>query len=428
MKKISLSIIALALPLLLHAQSGTNSPYSQYAYGLLSDRSQGFSRGMDGLGLAFSDGKTLNNLNPASYSRIDSLTFIFDMGVSGQVTNFSESGKRVNANNATFEYAVGGLRLMRGLGLSFGLLPYTNVGYNYSVSGKVAEGSATTSTSTYDGSGGLHQVFLGMGYSPWKPIAVGVNVGYLWGDIDRYVSNSFSDTYMNTLTRYTSMSLATWTLELGLQYHQPISKRDEVNLGLTFSLGHKISGDPETQIISQSTASSTSDTATVKLSHNLLRLPHTIGAGLMWNHNNALRVGVDYHYMRYSTVNPPAYSDGTYAIEGATFSDRHKVTAGLEYTPDRNAFHNFLKRVSYRIGASYATPYYKINGADGPREYSVSAGFGIPVINRYNTRSVLNISGQWVNREAKGLIRENTFRINIGFTFNERWFAKWKAE
>jgi len=41
---------------------------------------------------------------------------------------------------------------------------------------------------------------------------------------------------------------------------------------------------------------------------------------------------------------------------------------------------------------------------------------------------VLNISGQWVHSSAKGMITENTFRINIGLTFNERWFMKWKVD
>ena len=49
-------------------------------------------------------------------------------------------------------------------------------------------------------------------------------------------------------------------------------------------------------------------------------------------------------------------------------------------------------------------------------------------MNGYNNRSMLNISGQWVNQNANGLIKENSFRINIGFTFNEKWFAKWKME
>ena len=35
------------------AQSGTNSPYSQYGLGLLSDYGTGVNRGMNGLGLGF---------------------------------------------------------------------------------------------------------------------------------------------------------------------------------------------------------------------------------------------------------------------------------------------------------------------------------------------------------------------------------------
>ena len=59
---------------------------------------------------------------------------------------------------------------------------------------------------------------------------------------------------------------------------------------------------------------------------------------------------------------------------------------------------------------------------------SASIGFGIPIFNAWNNRSILNISGQYVHRSADNLITENTFRINIGLTFNERWFAKWKVE
>jgi hypothetical protein len=84
--------------------------------------------------------------------------------------------------------------------------------------------------------------------------------------------------------------------------------------------------------------------------------------------------------------------------------------------------------VQYRGGASYATPYYKINGQDGPKELTVSAGFGIPLVNSWNNRSVLNISFQWANLSAKNLVTENSFRVTIGLTFNERWFAKWKVD
>ena len=60
--------------------------------------------------------------------------------------------------------------------------------------------------------------------------------------------------------------------------------------------------------------------------------------------------------------------------------------------------------------------------------HAVSLGVGIPIINSYNNRSLLNISGQWVRQSAEGFVKENIFRINVGFTFNERWFAKFKVE
>lgn len=61
--------------------NSTNSPYSQFGLGLLSEQTSGFSRGMNGLGLGFHEGNQVNYLNPASYARIDSLTFIFDAGL-----------------------------------------------------------------------------------------------------------------------------------------------------------------------------------------------------------------------------------------------------------------------------------------------------------------------------------------------------------
>ena len=39
--------------LMVNAQSGTNSPYSQYGLGVLSDQTSGFNRGMNGVGLGF---------------------------------------------------------------------------------------------------------------------------------------------------------------------------------------------------------------------------------------------------------------------------------------------------------------------------------------------------------------------------------------
>ena len=123
MKKVIFSIFLLVgICMSALAQSGTNSPYSQYALGVLSDQSQGYNRGMNGLGIGLRSGNQVNVLNPASYSSIDSLTMIFDLGLSLQLTNFEENGMRKNARNANFEYAVATFRLFPKFGVSAGII------------------------------------------------------------------------------------------------------------------------------------------------------------------------------------------------------------------------------------------------------------------------------------------------------------------
>ena len=79
------------------AQNNTNSPYTRYGYGDLSDQSFGNSRAMGGIAFGLRDGAQINPLNPASYTAIDSLTFLFEGGVSLQNMNISGSGVKLNA-------------------------------------------------------------------------------------------------------------------------------------------------------------------------------------------------------------------------------------------------------------------------------------------------------------------------------------------
>lgn len=430
MKRIFLAVFAAAISMTIAAQSGTNSPYSQYGWGLLADQTSGFNRGMNGVGLGFREHNQVNYINPASYSSMDSLMFLFDIGASGQIANFKENGTSLNAKNADFEYAVAGFRAFKKVGVSFGIIPYTNVGYNYSNTEKVSGMATTTYTNSYSGSGGLHQVYLGAGWEFVKGLSVGANVSYLWGGFDRYVVNSYSDVYANTLSKYYSTDVRTYKIDFGLQYTAKLNKKDHVTLGLTYSLGHKFDASPECKVISTNSQTYVSDTASYSLNENL-EFPHMFGAGLMWNHNNKWKIGVDYTLQKWADISFPEYGvineKAQYKLTDNYFSNRQKVNLGGEYCQNENS-RKFFNRIRYRAGISYANSYYKVNGQDGPKELSVSAGFGIPIVNGYNNRSILNISAQWIRNAASGLMTDNTFRINIGITFNERWFQKWKFD
>ena len=422
------------------AQSGTNSPYSQYGLGKLSDPSTGLSRAMNGVGIGFREHNLVNYLNPASYSGVDSLTFVFDIAMSLQKTNFKENGKSKNANNGDFEYAVASFRAMKGLGVSFGLMPYTNIGYNYSTTSKAVRSdnsgtgdtdylSSTTYSTAYSGSGGIHLIYVGAGWEPVKNISVGMNLSYLFGDITNSVTTSYNDASAKTLSNLYATDVSRLKFDFGASYTHILDKKRTVTVGVTFSPSSKLGSDSECRVITKNSQTSESDTSLYVASKGL-SLPMQLGVGVSYKYGTRWLLGLDYTlqkwadiervpYMKDGVSTPFCYTDG--------YNNRHKFNFGGQYCKDEYG-RSFVDRLRYRFGVGYTTSYIKINEKDGPTELSVSAGVGIPIVNSWNNRSILNIGFQWQHASANQLITENTFLINVGITFNERWFAKWKFE
>ncbi len=430
---------ALALSALLAASltsasaqtNGSNSPYSRYGFGLLSDQVQGFNQGMAGVAQGMRNGKQLNAKNPASYAAIDSLTFIFDVGFSMQNANLSQNGRKVNAHNTSFDYINMGFRAAPHLGLSLGLRPVSTVGYSMSNEDEMTTNTSVTQTDVYSGDGGTHEVYVGAGWEPFRGISIGANVGYVWGDITNTVVTSFSSSNINSRCRQYSADIRTYKAEFGIQYEQRIDKRNSFVLGATYGLGHDITSRANyyDQTVSSSTA--TGDTLTTRKAFSL---PHSFSVGLAWQYKNSLRIAADYTYQLWSDVLSPtlsfdAYGNQSYAGKTGAFKDRHHMALGVEYVPDPESL-KWRNRIRYRAGVSFTSPYIKIDGVDGPKSYLATAGIGIPLSTRYSNRSVLNVSVQYEHVEPKlsTMVKENYLRLCIGLTFNEMWFSKWKVE
>ena len=143
-------------------------------------------------------------------------------------------------------------------------------------------------------------------------------------------------------------------------------------------------------------------------------IPMTIGGGVAYVYDGRLTVGLDVTYQQWSKVSFMGNKDA--------FVDRTKIAVGAEYLPDPIGS-SILKRIKYRAGAYYNNPYYKLDGVRASKEWGVSAGLSIPLL---RSRSYFNISAQYarVNGQTTIFINENQLRVNIGVTFNERWFYK----
>ena len=109
-------------------QVGSNSPYGRYGYGLLSNQSLGASEAMGGISYGLRRSQQVNPGNPASYSKLDSLTFIFDLGVSGHYASYSDGLNKQNFYNGNLDYIAIQFPVLSKVGASIGLLPYSKVG------------------------------------------------------------------------------------------------------------------------------------------------------------------------------------------------------------------------------------------------------------------------------------------------------------
>ena len=122
---IFLVLISFMLPAL-SQNNGCNSSYSRFGLGTLNDQSQGFNKNMGGVAQGMRAGNRLNMQNPASYSAIDSLTFLLDVGMNASMGRMKMGGNSMNVNNCSFDYANIGFRLARGLGFSAGFSTWKN--------------------------------------------------------------------------------------------------------------------------------------------------------------------------------------------------------------------------------------------------------------------------------------------------------------
>ena len=440
--KIGVFILACTMCTDILAQSnGSSSSYSRFGLGTLENQAQGFNKSMGGVGLGFRAGNRINTLNPASYSAIDSITILLDAGMSAAYGNMKQNGKSVNVYQCKLDYVDVGLRLYKNLGLSVGFMPYTSIGYNFTNTSKVAKDPNTqqtiTSITNYSGEGGLHQAYLGLGYKVFKQLSVGANASIIWGDylhtvLQTYYSGNSTSTTYNGLNSLQNAEILTWKLDFGAQHPIKLTTNDVLIMGATTSIGHKVKSDATmTRYADEQENSVPIDTV-----KNAFDLPYTYGVGAIWKHKDKLLVGLDYKQELWGSCRSPQLvtvgGEPKYISQTGAYQNRFQVAVGAQYTPKADG-ERYWKRIQYRIGANYSSSYLKINGQNGPKEYSVTAGLGLPLpftAKAPLNGSVLNIGLEWIRRapSVSNQITENYFMLNLGITFKESWFFKYKIQ
>jgi hypothetical protein len=388
----------------LTAQNGTNSPYTRFGYGELANRSFGAGRSMGGVGIGLRSSKQINPMNPASYSCMDSMTFLFDFGASAQLSWFSDGTNKQNDINGNVEYMAMQFPLHRQIAMSAGLLPYTHVGYNF---GEDKTSDEQQYQELFTGTGGLNLLYAGLSIDVWKKrLSIGGNINYLFGAINHTAKTTFPRTSSTEVINEKRMKFSDVVFDLGIQYTHPLSKTERAILGLTYTPKKRLNGDIYQTITS---LESITDTITDKN----FGLPTGYGLGLSYVKDDKLILAADFAYQEWEK----ASFEGTSNV----FKNRSKINAGIEYIPNLYS-RPFLNRVRYRAGLNYTNSHVLVNG-NSYKEYGATVGFGFPIS---DARSFINVSFEYlkIQPEHKTMIKENYFRMTLSYTFNEYWFFK----
>ncbi len=396
------------------AQNGTMTPYSGYGLGMLRDRATSTQRAMGGVGYAMNSGRQINAMNPASYAAIDSLTFLFDIGLDLTSLSQSETQNDELVKNNQFggglDYVTLQFPLGKYMGGSVGLVPFSSVGYSFG-------NKITNGIDSRQGSGSLNELYLGIAGRPFNGFTVGAHVSYLFGTI-------LNETYAMLSSEQSSLFqkqliVRDYRLNFGAQYSFAPVAGDRLTLGLTYSPEKSLLGTGRSVNYDTALDSEPQFSDEHKLKGNY-SIPETWGAGINYQFGRKVMVEFDYTYQPWSKAKFRP-SEGV-AESLHSYADRSKYALGMQFVPNFRG--GYFKRINYRVGAYWSDDYLKLRG-NQLREYGVTAGFGFPVP---EFKTTVNLGFEWKHRQAhpNPLIKENYLCITIGVNFNEMWFQQSK--
>jgi len=384
----------------------TNSLYSRYAFGTLESPAFGKSRAMGGIGIGLRDKGQINPANPASYSAVDTTNLLFDFGMSAQMTRLQE-GSTVQYNpNGSLDYAGMKFALKPNWGMAMGIMPFSKVGYSYSLDGEEFETESNTVEYVrgFSGSGGLNTLFLGTSFNLFKGFSLGANLKYVFGATSNIRTVTYDDGLYNTAYFYNYLFSKTYGYDLGFQYEHKMGKKGNLILGAVLSQYAPFEAENYKVEISADTLETSVDYK--------YALPKSLGVGMSYTWDNRLTLGFDYQQQLWSECKYQGVSD---SLKNST-----RVAFGLEYLPSLLADHYF-QAVRYRAGFHYTDTYLKEPG--NLKNIGLTFGFGLPLRGQ---KSMLNLGfevGKVITPNAS-FISENYYKVSLDVSFNELWFFK----
>lgn len=423
-KKIIVSF-CLLISLTALAQEGTSSPYSFYGIGDIKFKGTVENRSMGGLSI-FPDSIHINLQNPAQLASLRRTNF--SVGATYLNTKSKTETETDKARRTSLDYLAVGVPL-RKLGLAFGLVPYSSVGYKIQDVEESTNASNETEVQTkqFNGIGGVNKVFFGLGFALTKKINIGADVQYNFGTIKttNTTTKTIDNDFIQDGTRELNNSnLSGVNFDLGITYQAKLNKNlslfSSVNYTPQYNLSVNNSRTIET-FQSLSASGAVTNTIIADVADTTIKIPSKLSFGTGFGEVKKWLVGAEVTLLNTSVTNN-RFTD----ISGATFENAVRYSLGGYFIPNYNSFTSYVKRVTYRGGIRYENTGLVIQNKS-ITDFAANIGLGLPL---KGTISNLNIGLEIGKRGTKynNLVEENYVNLSVGLSLSDLWFVKRKFD
>ena len=408
-----------------YGQSFLNSPYTRFGLGQLNQSGFSQNRALGGITAGYRTTNSINFLNPASYTAIDTLSFIFDVGFQGGWLAVESNAGSNTTKMAYFDHLAMMFPITRWWSTSIGIAPFSRTGYEL-----LGSASDTSFNFVYSGNGGISQFFIGNSLRIGRHIALGFNFSYLFGPIERSATIGLDNDSYGAVTVFDYKAyLGNIYFDYGIQFFTTIKEKHTLVVGSVFSNKTDLKCS-YSKLITRIQDFSGIDTLEYsgRMKGSVL-FPMKWGIGFTYKYNNQLTLGFDYHTQDWSKAIFPEMFGQQEPMASSSY-----YRAGLEFTPvplTKVKRVNYLARINYRIGGVYEKTNLNINN-NQIFSYGMSFGVGIPWRNERKllTNTSFNLTYEFRVRGTidNSLIKETYNMVTMGLVLHDFWFIKPKYD
>ena len=421
-KKIIVSI-CLLFSLAIFAQESTSSPYSFYGIGDIKFKGSVENRSMGSISV-LPDSIHINIQNPAQLACLK-LTGLALGGTYANTKSKTET-QEAKARRTSLDYMIVGIPVGK-VGIGFGLIPYSSVGYKIGRTAYVTNNNNDTIRSIisrYNGIGGVNKVFLGFGYRLTKNINIGGDLQYNFGTIE---TNSLQyQTDLQYGSRENNVSdLRGVNFDLGITYQTKVNSKYSFFSSLAYTPEAALtSGNTRNieivQLLSTS-AVSVIERQNISVEDTKIKLPSKLSFGSGFGEVKKWLVGGEITFTQNSVMSN-RFTD----INGATFENSVRYSLGGFFIPNYNSYSSYYKRIVYRGGVRYENTGLVIQDKS-ITDFAANIGLGIPLSGTFTN---INIGLEIGKRGTKyyNLVEENYINLSVGLSLSDKWFVKRKFD